>query len=131
MCIRDREREDVQRICGFLPKGEEGEVSGLWAVSYTHLKAGSRNSPFGQKRLSVPQAGRIMPGYTNKQPPCIFLPSFSSAPVHSRLHRGDCHIRSFLKAVSYTHLEVADETVDFQLNAIVDVLEKLKKSSTA
>ena len=27
--------------------------------------------------------------------------------------------------------EVADETVDFQLNAIVDVLEKLKKSSTA
>lgn len=27
--------------------------------------------------------------------------------------------------------EVADETVDFQLNAIVDALEKLKKSSTA
>ena len=27
--------------------------------------------------------------------------------------------------------EVADETVDFQLNAIVDVLEKLKKSPTA
>ena len=26
----NQEREDVQRICGFLPKGEEGEVSGLW-----------------------------------------------------------------------------------------------------
>ena len=26
----NQEREDVQRICVFLPKGEEGEVSGLW-----------------------------------------------------------------------------------------------------
>ena len=26
----NQEREDVQRICGFLPKGKEGEVSGLW-----------------------------------------------------------------------------------------------------